>query len=101
MYTKVSTLEKRAFVILFEHPGANIFSTIMETNQSNKTTLQADYRQRINRVIDYIDAHLDENLTLETLAYIACFSKFHFHRIFQSVTGERLSECIQRLRLLT
>jgi AraC family transcriptional regulator len=73
----------------------------METYKSSKTTLQADYRQRINRVIDYIESHLDENLTLETLAYIACFSKFHFHRIFQSVTGERLSECIQRLRLLT
>lgn len=67
--------------------------------KSSKTTLQADYRKRINRVIDYIDTHLDDDLTLETLAYVACFSKFHFHRIFQSITGERLSECIQRLRL--
>lgn len=74
-----------------------IFNGIMD--QKNTTTVRADYQQRINRVIDYIETHLDENLTLETLSYIACFSKFHFHRIFQSVTGERLSECIQRLRI--
>jgi AraC family transcriptional regulator len=68
-------------------------------DQKNSTALRVDYQQPINRVIDYIEAHLDENLTLETLSYIACFSKFHFHRIFQAVTGERLSECIQRLRI--
>ncbi|HEX2956034.1 MAG TPA: AraC family transcriptional regulator [Chitinispirillaceae bacterium] len=71
----------------------------MEENSQTTKTIRADYLQRINRVIDYIEAHLDENHTLETVSYIACFSKFHFHRIFQSVTGERLSECIQRLRL--
>ncbi|HEX3019710.1 MAG TPA: AraC family transcriptional regulator [Chitinispirillaceae bacterium] len=71
----------------------------MDENFQTTKNIRADYLQRINRVIDYIEAHLDENLTLETLSYIACFSKFHFHRIFQSVTGERLSECIQRLRL--
>jgi len=58
-----------------------------------------DYHQRINRVMDYIDQHLSENLTLESLAEIACFSRYHFHRIFQMVRGERLFEYIQRLRL--
>jgi len=59
----------------------------------------AEYIRRINRVMDYIESHLDENLTLERLAYIACFSRFHFHRIFQSVTNERLAVCIQRMRI--
>ncbi len=49
--------------------------------------------------MDYIETHLDENLTLEQLANIACFSRFHFHRIFQSLTGERLAVYIQRIRL--
>lgn len=70
----------------------------MDDNKKSTIPVRSDYHQRINRVIDYIEAHLDENLSLETLSYIACFSKFHFHRIFQSVTGERLAECIQRLR---
>jgi AraC family transcriptional regulator len=58
-----------------------------------------DYIERINRVMDYIESHLHLPLTLDTLADIACFSKFHFHRIFHSVTGERLAECIQRIRI--
>ena len=60
---------------------------------------RADYVNRINRVMDYIEAHLEDDLSLERLARIACFSRFHFHRIFQSVTGERLAAFIQRIRL--
>jgi len=58
-----------------------------------------DYISRINRVMDYIETHLDQPLGLEKLADLACFSKFHFHRIFQGLTGECLSECISRIRI--
>jgi len=58
-----------------------------------------DYHLRINRVMDYIDAHLSENLTLDELAAVACFSSYHFHRIFQMVQRETLFGYIQRLRL--
>ncbi|MBN2535688.1 MAG: AraC family transcriptional regulator [Spirochaetales bacterium] len=68
------------------------FNTISEKSRT-------DYKQRINRVMDYIETHLDETLSLERLADIACFSKFHFHRIFQSLNGERLAEYIQRIRI--
>jgi AraC family transcriptional regulator len=57
------------------------------------------YSARINRVIDYIDAHLGDEMDLETLASIACFSKYHFHRLFATHTGETLGAFIQRLRL--
>jgi len=65
----------------------------------NSGALKTDYKNRINRVIDFIEAHRDETLTLECLADIACFSRFHFHRIFQSLTGECLAAFIQRIRL--
>jgi AraC family transcriptional regulator len=58
-----------------------------------------EYTARINRVIDYINAHLGRELTLEELARVACFSPYHFHRIFGTMTGERLSQYIGRLRL--
>lgn len=58
-----------------------------------------NYTSRINRVMDYIDSNLDSVLTLEMLSEIACFSPFHFHRIFQVQTGERLFQYIQRIRL--
>jgi AraC family transcriptional regulator len=58
-----------------------------------------EYSSRINRVIDYIETNLSENLSLDELACIANFSKFHFNRIFHSLTGESLFTFIQRLRL--
>jgi AraC family transcriptional regulator len=50
-------------------------------------------------VIDYIESNLAEELQLETLARVAAFSTFHFHRIFRAATGEPLYGFIQRLRL--
>jgi AraC family transcriptional regulator len=58
-----------------------------------------DYASRINRVLDFMDNHLDSPLTLEVLAREACFSTFHFHRIFYGYTGERPFQFLQRLRL--
>ncbi len=58
-----------------------------------------DYIQRINRVIDYIDSHLDEELNLDRLAAVALFSPYHFHRIFTAFMGEPLNVFIKRLRL--
>jgi AraC family transcriptional regulator len=66
---------------------------------TRKLSLLEEYKSRINRVIDYIENNLDKSLTLEELAEIAHFSKFHFHRIFFSLIGERLNQFIQRLRL--
>lgn len=50
-------------------------------------------------VISYIQQHLDENMSLEELADIACFSKYHFHRIFTGMTGETIQKYIRGLRL--
>ena len=60
---------------------------------------RAEYVSRINRVMDYIDAHLTEETTLKELADIANFSEFHFHRVFRAMVGEPLGKYIQRLRL--
>jgi AraC family transcriptional regulator len=57
------------------------------------------YVQRINRVIDYVRDHLTEDLSLETLAKVAYFSPFHFHRLFKTLTGETVNDFTTRLRL--
>lgn len=57
------------------------------------------YEERVNRVLDYISQHLDGDLSLGKLAKVSCFSPFHFHRIFQSVTGETLNNFVRRARL--
>lgn len=58
-----------------------------------------EYLQRINRVVDYVDAHLDGEHSLKTLAEIAHFSPFHFHRIFRALTGETINNYVKRIRL--
>lgn len=43
--------------------------------------------RRLKRVMDFIEAHLDEEVTLARLADEACLSPFHFARAFKAVTG--------------
>ena len=58
-----------------------------------------DYVRRIDRVITFMSDHLDEPLDVPRLAEVACFSPFHFHRIFRYLAGEPVTETIRRLRL--
>jgi AraC family transcriptional regulator len=64
----------------------------------HKTTWN-DYQERILRVLTHIQEHLDEALDLEELARVACFSSFHFHRVFAAMTGETIADHVRRLRL--
>lgn len=56
------------------------------------------YVDRMHRVTEYIDQHLDQFLDLETLAEVAHFSPFHFHRLFSALTGETLGAYLRRRR---
>ena len=57
------------------------------------------YFARLGRVLAHIDAHLDEELTVERLASVAGFSKFHFHRQFAELFGLGVYKYVQGLRL--
>jgi AraC family transcriptional regulator len=57
------------------------------------------YAARVNRVIDYINANLDGDLSLEVLAGVASFSAFHFHRQFRAYTGIGVARLVRLLRL--
>lgn len=56
------------------------------------------YLDRMHRVTAYIDQHLDQFLDLETLAEVAHFSPFHFHRLFSALMGETLGAYLRRRR---
>jgi len=53
----------------------------------------------IDKVLYYIEDHLDEELSIDTLAKVASYSKFHFSRLFKMYVGESVSSYITRLRL--
>ena len=44
-------------------------------------------RERLQRVRDYIEAHLNDRLTLADLAGVACLSPYHFSRSFKLALG--------------
>lgn len=58
-----------------------------------------DHTRRLNRALDYIDRHLGDPLSLDQIATVACYSPYHFHRIFKATVGETLNRYIQRLRV--
>ncbi len=61
--------------------------------------LRREYCARIERVIDYIYAHYGEDLSIDDLADVAAFSRFHFHRVFAGVVGETVGDFLKRTRL--
>lgn len=61
--------------------------------------LNKEYLSRINKVFDHIESHLEQEMTLDELAKVACFSKYHFSRIFSAITGETLFQFINRVRI--
>lgn len=64
-----------------------------------KTTVLKDYKKRIVKAIEYIDHHMDTELSLEKVSEIAAYSPFHFHRIFRLITQETIQQYIIRKRI--
>jgi AraC family transcriptional regulator len=53
----------------------------------------------MHRVLEHIDKHLDQPLDLGTLAEVAHFSPFHFHRLFAAWMGETLGDYLRRRKI--
>src|SRR5215813_4949210 len=56
-------------------------------------------RRRLFRVLDYIEANLEGDLTIDRLASIACLSRFHFARAFKAAIGQSPHRYVSRKRL--
>jgi AraC family transcriptional regulator len=56
-------------------------------------------RERLQRVRDYIETHLDDRLTLTVLAEVACLSPYHFSRSFKQAVGIGPQRYVMRRRL--
>jgi AraC family transcriptional regulator len=65
----------------------------------SKVRSQLAYAKRIARVTEHMAAHLDSSLELESLAGIAHFSPWHFHRVYRELTGETVGDAVRRMRL--
>jgi AraC family transcriptional regulator len=70
----------------------------LNNNQIKRHTAM-EYKRRVCKAMNFVSHHLDRDLTLGEIAEVACFSKFHFHRIFKAVVGETIAGFTRRLRL--
>ena len=53
----------------------------------------------VQKMQDYIEAHLTEEITLATLADLCNFSPWYAHRLFREHTGYAPAEYVRRMRL--
>jgi AraC family transcriptional regulator len=56
-------------------------------------------QMRLRRVLDYISAHIADEITLADLAGVACLSTFHFARTFTRAMGVSPQRYVSRVRL--
>lgn len=63
-----------------EHPKAYMYRRIVEAKA-------------------YIDAHFAERIDLDNVSDQACFSKYHFHRLFKQAFGKTPHQYLTQLRL--
>lgn len=69
------------------------------TEDRTMTAALENYHARMQRVLDYIDQHLDGDLDLEAISGVAAFSKFHFHRQFTATFGLSVHRYVQLVRM--
>lgn len=74
---------------------------VYENEHFQNTTYakQHEYIEKFIQTCNYIHQHYNENLTLENVADVAGFSKFHFSRLFKQFTNMTFNEYLNQHRL--
>jgi AraC-like DNA-binding protein len=70
-----------------------------ETLPAARRATRMELYRRLHHARDYMDACLDQPLTLEQVATVACLSRHHFLRLFAHVFGETPHRYLTRQRL--
>ena len=104
---KIKNVLKQKVRNFYQHPNGKKCYTVPEgyRRTSNKTAYRnrevgfLDYKESMRRVIDFIEENLCDVLTVEKLAAVAGYSKYHFVRIFVEETGLTPADYIRKRRL--
>lgn len=74
----------------------NVSEAIFRELEATEDTLSD---RALKRVVTYIEEHLDDELSLTTLANVGGFNASYLSRLFRQVTGETLTAYILRRRM--
>jgi AraC-like DNA-binding protein len=86
----------RATVIAAAQPSAT--ATPVEAG-ANRRQIRPLQKWRLKRVVDYVDNHLSNRISLSDLAAVAGLSRMHFASQFRVATGLRPHEFLLRRRV--
>ncbi|MBR6452104.1 MAG: helix-turn-helix transcriptional regulator [Lachnospiraceae bacterium] len=66
---------------------SRVYTSLPDKFPDIKPNKQQEYISKFMSVCDYINAHCTEELSLDEIAGMTGFSKFHFSRLFKEFTG--------------
>lgn len=84
---------------IFHQGKLHLVNSMVLWRKIMKQETHQNYREKIIRVLLYIQKNLDEPISLDQLSELAFLSPYHFHRVFRGMVGEAVKEHIRRLRL--
>lgn len=64
-----------------------------------KISKQKEYIEKFNLIFDYINEHYMDEISLDTIASVAGFSKFHFSRLFKRFTDMSFYDYLNQRRV--
>lgn len=64
-----------------------------------KIRTQQEYVDKFYVVFEYLNTHYNENITLDSIAEVAGFSKFHFSRLFKQFTDQSFNDYLNQKRI--
>lgn len=86
------------FTALGRRAAEGVYSKNAERD-NNGASKQKEYMETVLNACSYINHHYQENITLEQVAAISGFSKFHFTRIFKQCMDKTFYEYLNERRI--
>ena len=68
-------------------------------NEEQEIKEQKEYIEKFDLIFEYIHTHYTKNISLDTIAGIAGFSKFHFSRLFKQFTNMSFYDYLNKERI--
>jgi AraC family transcriptional regulator len=79
--------------LLQKHTG------ISSAHSSSWVTSEGLDQRRLLRVLEYVEANLEGELTIDNMASVACLSRYHFSRAFKKAIGQSPHRYVSGRRL--
>jgi AraC-like DNA-binding protein/mannose-6-phosphate isomerase-like protein (cupin superfamily) len=90
----IDSLLLKFFIVLGTYNADAVHKQVRNEEEKLKK-----YYTRLMYVVEYIDEHYKQNVSLDYAAQLSSFSKYHFIRVFKEFTGMTLTDYIAHKRI--